>query len=588
MSDSASKIFQVVLIKPSHYDDDGYVIQWVRSSIPSNTLATLYGLIMDCAERRILGDDVNIELSAYDETNSRIRVNRLVKQIKKTGGNALVGLIGVHSNQYPRAMDIARQFRAAGVQVCIGGFHVSGCLAMLPHMPAELQEALDLGITLFAGELEGRQDEFLRAAYRNELEPLYNYMNDLPGLEGVPVPYLPADRLKKTAGTRTSFDAGRGCPFLCSFCTIINVQGRKSRYRTADDVEHIIRINAAQGVTNFFITDDNFARNKDWEPVFDRIIQLREVDKFHIDIIIQVDTMCHKIPGFIEKAGRAGVNRVFIGLENINPDALKEARKGQNRITEYRAMLQAWHRTGALTYAGYILGFPGDTPESILRDIEIIQRELPVDLLEFFILTPLPGSQDHKRLLEQNVPMDADLNNYDLEHVTTGHTNMSPQQWRDIYRKAWDAYYTPAHVATVIRRAITWGFNPKHMMIKLLSFYACIRFENIHPLEGGLARRKYRRDRRPGLPLEKPVLFHLRYTGEMLSKYARFFWMTWQYRGILKRVVREARTSSYTDLAMTPVREDELERLDMYTATTAARAAVDRSQKRRRAGKQVA
>ena len=165
---------------------------------------------------------------------------------------------------------------------------------------------------------------------------------------------------------------------------------------------------------------------------------------------------------------------------------------------------------------------------------------------------------------------------------------MSPQQWRDIYRKAWDAYYTPAHVATVIRRSITWGFNPKHMMIKLLSFYACIRFENIHPLEGGLVRRKYRRDRRPGLRLEKPVLFHLRYTAEMLIKYARFFWMTWQYRRILKRVVREARTSSYTDLAMTPVREDELERLDMYTATTAARAAVDRSQKRRRAGREVA
>jgi len=121
------------------------------------------------------------------------------------------------------------------------------------------------------------------------------------------------------------------------------------------------------------------------------------------------DTMAHKIRGFIAKAGRAGVTRVFIGLESINPDALKGARKGQNQITEYRAMLQAWHRVGTLTYAGYILGFPGDTPASIERDIRIIQRELPIDLLEFFVLTPLPGSADHKKLHLAGVEMERDL-----------------------------------------------------------------------------------------------------------------------------------------------------------------------------------
>ena len=73
----------------------------------------------------------------------------------------------------------------------------------------------------------------------------------------------------------TSFDAGRGCPFQCSFCTIINVQGRKSRWRNADDVEKIIRANVEQGIKSFFITDDNFVRNEEWESIFDRLIQLR-------------------------------------------------------------------------------------------------------------------------------------------------------------------------------------------------------------------------------------------------------------------------------------------------------------------------
>ena len=119
---------------------------------------------------------------------------------------------------------------------------------------------------------------------------------------------------------------------------------------------------------------------------------------------------------------------MFIGLENINPDALKDARKGQNQITEYRAMLQAWHRVGALTYAGYILGFPGDTPASIERDIGIIQRELPIDLLEFFILTPLPGSADHKKLYLAGVEMEPDMNKYDVVHVTTRHATMSDEE----------------------------------------------------------------------------------------------------------------------------------------------------------------
>ncbi len=346
---SERKVFHLILIKPSHYDDDGYPIQWVRSIIPANSLAALYGLGLDCAERRVLGDDVRIETTAWDETNSRIKAAAIVKMIRASGGHGLVGFVGVQSNQFPRAMDLARQLRAAGVPCCIGGFHVSGCMAMLPELTPDLKEAMDLGISLFAGEAEGRLDPVLQDAYRADMKPIYNFMDDLPGLQQQPVPYLPVERLRRTYGRLTSFDAGRGCPYLCSFCTIINVQGRKSRFRSADDVEQIIRTNVEQGVLSFFITDDNFARNKEWESLFDRLIELREGEGLPIKFIIQVDTMCHKIPRFMEKARRAGVYRVFIGMENINPDALSEARKGQNRITEYRAMLQAWQDRGVTT-----------------------------------------------------------------------------------------------------------------------------------------------------------------------------------------------------------------------------------------------
>ena len=560
---STTKKFQLVLIKPSHYDDDGYVIQWFRSAIPSNTLAVLHGLALDCQERRVLGEDVEIVVSAFDECNTHIKPKRIARQL--AGGPGLVALVGVQSNQFPRAMDIARPLRAAGVPVCIGGFHVSGCLSMLPGTTPELQQAIDLGVSLFAGEAEGHFDEVLRDAYRGTLKPLYNYMADLPSLDGAPMPILPATRIKRTGGKITTFDAGRGCPFLCSFCTIINVQGRKSRRRSADDIEKIVRTNLAQGINRFFITDDNFARNTDWEKVFDRLIAMREQEKLNLKFVIQVDTMCHRLPHFIEKAGRAGVARVFIGLESINPSALLGARKKQNKVAEYRKMLLEWKQAGVTVFAGYIVGFPGDTPESVLHDIQIIQRELPIDLLEPHCLTPLPGSEDHQKLYKAGVYLDPDLNKYDLEHVTTPHSTMSAEEWQKLYHDAWANYYSPEHLETVMRRSVATNSNAGNMTFLLLWYYSMVVLEKIDPLEGGYLRRKCRKERRPPLPIESPLVFYPRYVFDLLHKHFKLAQLVWRYGKLRRKLKRDPDARTYTDAALTPYVEDEFESLELST-----------------------
>src|SRR4051812_46321465 len=148
--------FQILLIKPSHYDDEGYVVQWLRSAIPSNSLAVVYSLAANAAERQTLGPDVEITITAVDECNTRIRPDRIVEDFRKNGFFGLVGLVGVQSNQFPRALDIAGPLRQAGIPVVIGGFHVSGCLAMLPDLQTDLKAALHIGAMLFAGDLEGR------------------------------------------------------------------------------------------------------------------------------------------------------------------------------------------------------------------------------------------------------------------------------------------------------------------------------------------------------------------------------------------------------------------------------------------------
>src|SRR5215211_5577834 len=182
----------------------------------------------------------------------------------------------------------------------------------------------------------------------------------------------------------------------------------------------------------------------------------------------------------------------------------QEAAEQNHRVPK---MLLAWKAHGIITVAGYILGFPADTPDSIRRDIAIIQRELPLDIVEFFCLTPLPGSEDHQVLWKNGVAMEPDLNIYDVEHVCAAHANMSKADWEAIYREAWSLYYTPQHMKTLMRRAAATGVPTGSLLKLLVSFATTVRLENVHPLQSGIVRLKHPSERRPGLPRERVWTF---------------------------------------------------------------------------------
>ena len=250
------------------------------------------------------------------------------------------------------------------------------------------------------------------------------------------------------------------------------------------------------------------------------------------------------------------------------------AKKRQNKITEYRKMLLAWRAQGIMTFAGYILGFPADTPQTIRRDIAIIKKELPIDLLEFFRLTPLPGSEDHQILWKNGIAMEPDLNKYDLEHVCTAHPRMSKKELEEIYREAWSLYYTPAHMKTLLRRAAATGLPMINLAKYILTFATTDRLERMHPLQGGLLRLKHPSERRPGLPRERALIFWPRFAWETIRKHAilagnigkLFLWQA--------AITRDPHARAYMDQALTPVRDDDDETLDLLTKTTGSLAAV--------------
>lgn len=492
----------VVLLKPSKYDDDGYVLRHWRGVLPSNTLACLYALTEDVRQRRALRDDLVITTELLDEAVHKIKPAQIIKQSRRPGWKTLVCLVGVQSNQYPRAVDLAREFRAAGLDVLLGGFHVSGVLSLFHQPTPEIQEILDLGITVVAGEVEVEWEALLCDALLGQLQPIYNFLHDTPDLGAPPIPMVHSSYMKrfvyKQFGT---IDCGRGCPFSCSFCTIINVQGRKMRMRSPEEIARAIKENYERsGISFYFFTDDNFARNKKWREIFEALIHLRETEGIAIEFIMQVDVLSYKIKDFISLARQAGCSQVFIGMESINDDNLQAADKNQNDSADYSNLIDAWHAAEVATHVGFIIGFPFDTYDSITQDIERLKNEIKVDQASFFMLTPLPGSMDHFHAVEAGVAIDADLNQFDSFHATTDHPNMSREQWFQAYKDAWGSFYSFENMRNILERATPrtyWNVFKNFVWYKSAAL-----LEGNHPMMTGFFRLRGRTSRRPGWAIE--------------------------------------------------------------------------------------
>jgi len=335
-------IFHVFLVKPSKYDDEGFVIRHWRGVLPSNTLGCLHGLTEDVQRRRLLGD-VDVRVHVMDEAVTKIPLDRIARLHRRPGERVVVGLAGVQTNQFCRATDIALALRREGVPVVIGGFHVSGVLALFPAGSPDIRRLVDAGVSVVAGEVEHRWADVLRDAYEGRLRPIYRFIDALPDLSHAPPPVINKQYLRKfVCSNFGTIDCSRGCPFSCSFCTIINVQGRRSRYRSPECIAEAVRRNYLEsGVDFYFFTDDNFARNPAWREIFRQLIRLREQERLPIGFMIQVDVLSYKIPGFIEMAARAGCRNVFIGMESINPRNLQDTGKTQNHVKEYRSLVEA-------------------------------------------------------------------------------------------------------------------------------------------------------------------------------------------------------------------------------------------------------
>ncbi|MBI4049853.1 MAG: radical SAM protein [Candidatus Doudnabacteria bacterium] len=540
----------VLLIRPSKYHSDGYLLQLLRGSLPSNSLAVMNSLT-EAAFNGPLADIARKEVYVYDELvcDGRVQVSQLMKRHAREGTVVVAGLVGVQTNMFPRACDLAKEFTRAGAVVVMGGFHVSGSITMLhdkqhpvgscPHeaqpsdcelMPPECAEIMREGVIIFHGEAENLWPAVLADICRGTPKSLYR--GGRPDLAKAPPPSYPPNYFNGFFGKLRTMDSGRGCPFDCSFCTIINVQGHDMRFRTLDAIKAWIRSACAvDGRTFWFFTDDNFCRNPCWEDILLACSNL-QAEGLQFSFMIQSDLAAWRLKGkktgrrFVELLAEAGCSQVFLGVESVRQDTLQHTGKPQNRVETYQHMVDLYHSAGIACHASFIIGFPGDTPATVAEDVRTL-KNIGFDQASFYMLCPLPGSQDHMQMQAAKKWMDPDFNRYDSFQPAMRHPLMSAQQWQEAYDNAWREFYTTEHLVSVLSRV-----NPGNYWGAMRTFlwyrWSALR-EGVHPMLGGFYRRRCRQDRRPGLEKESRLEFwtselhrHIRYVISLAREYYFF------------------------------------------------------------------
>lgn len=523
------RTLRVYFIKPSKYDEKGYVLRFWKGVLPNNTLTALAALNEEYNRLRAT-QNVFVETVLWDEivegAISTDTIRAIKDKAKEDGVEVLIGLAGVQTNQYPRGRDLALQFVAAGFPVLMGGFHVSG------H-PDSCTFLNQCGVTAVVGEAESTWVGILDDYLRGELQLYYSVTSGIRAKTGtgeILVPsiteaQLPAidDRYRTRFAnyTMTTLDTSRGCPFTCSYCSVKNVMGRTMRARDPRSAVDWVRDAADyHGIDTLFLVDDDFFRSPQWEPLLVGMAELRRQGR-HVNFMMQVDIdaggYADLRPGemddnkhqrsrrFVELVKEAGGYCAFVGFESFNPQNLVAATKFQNtdrrgernlemveakrRVLEkYRRVVDNWHRAGIAVHCGYMIGFPFDTPDSG-RQAALDLIEVGVDLTSFFIVTPLPGTEDHTKAVEEGTISDWDFNWYDSDHVVSHHPTMSAEEILRAYREAYTTFYSPWRI---VKNTLTFaggrGLNceARDSMTREFLYWSYSYRRGRHPMIGGL------------------------------------------------------------------------------------------------------
>ncbi len=361
------------------------------------------------------------------------------------------------SSTAPRAYELADFYRRQGKTVVLGGAHSS----FLPR------EGLEHADYIICGEGEGALPELVEVlandgdvsgiqnlCFRQGETIIQNPWRPLvEDLDALPIPDYSLIHGWKGGKGVVSIATSRGCPFACSFCSVILLFGRKHRVNSVDRVMAEIRQNGLKA-SHIFFCDDNFtadrARTKE---LCERIIK----EKIKIEWSAQVRAEAAKDPELLDLMAKSGCFAVFVGLESINPATLKAYNKSQT-VEGIKESVVNFHRHGINVHGMFVFGAEEDHFQ-VIRDTVTISRQLDLDSLQYLILTPVPGTPFYKEMEAQNRIICRDWSQYDGHHTVFQPRQFTPYELQMETTRAMKKFYSwPSVFKRLIARDLFYAY----------------------------------------------------------------------------------------------------------------------------------
>jgi radical SAM superfamily enzyme YgiQ (UPF0313 family) len=364
-------------------------------------------------------------LAGYLNPDDEVTIQDEHVEILGTEDRPDLVVIQVYITSAYRAYEIADDYRARGVYVCLGGLHVTS-------LPEESKKHAD---SIFIGPGEDTWPAFL-ADFTAGI-PQKVYRSTQRSLLGTPLPRR--DLFKRSLYlVPNSIVVSRGCPHQCGFCYKTSFfKGGSSFYTQAVD-RVLDEIESLPGRHLYFL-DDNLFGNPEFS------LQLFEGMRGMNRLWQAAGTVNAVLSPFLmERAARCGLRSLFIGFETLNSENLKEQRKFQN-LGNYGAVIRRLHDLGVMINASFVFGMDADDPDVFIRTVDWAVDQ-GIETATFHILTPYPDTPLFRRMQSTGRITSLDWNQYDTRHAVFTPRGMSAEELESGYRRAYREFYSWANI----------------------------------------------------------------------------------------------------------------------------------------------
>jgi len=462
---------RVVVIKPSKYAPEGCVERFRRGFMPNSTVPHLRSMTPACAGR------TPVEIHAIDEY-VRTDLGYLSLLGRRHGGPTLAALVGVQSHQFHRALDLAAYARRQGCMAVIGGPHAMTCDTSMFH---------GRGVSFALAEAELVWPEILADAADGQLRPVYGGDRRWQRELDAPVIESPSRRdLRRYVIPMLGLYPARGCPFLCNFCSVIKVAGRRIRSQSIATTLASLRAAKAAGVRWIMFTSDNFNKYPDAEELLSAMLEQR----LELPFFVQCDTQIARQEDFVALLAKAGCFQMFVGVESFNRQTLLAASKGQNRPEAYRDIVRLCreHRIGS--HFSNILGFPQDAERDVRDHLDALCTMDP-NWASFYILCPIPGTEQYDDFLSQGLITERNLDRFDTTCLTWRHPHFSHERLVDELFRCYRRFFS---LGRAMRNARQLAFACPNVLsesagnLSMSAFTRYCAWRRRHPMSGGVGR----------------------------------------------------------------------------------------------------